>query len=90
MDLAVDAGLTDEVEKMQELILPIIVGVLIGLAIALVTFRLVTKMQLEKAKESGMYIIYEEIVTKRKHQDYQYSETVKRVMDKVHLSQILE
>ena len=75
---------------MQELILPIIAGVFIGLAIALVTFRLASKVQLEKAKESGMQTIYQEIVTKRKHQDYQYSSLVKRVMEKVHLSQILE
>jgi len=75
---------------MQELILPIIAGVLIGLAIALVTFRLASKVQLKKAEESGMYTIYQEIVTKRKYQDYQYSNSVKRVMEKVHLSQILE
>lgn len=79
-----------EVEKMQELILAIIAGILIGLAIALVTFRLASKMQLKKAEETGMHLIYQEIVTKRKHQEYQYSDTVKRVMDKVHLSQILE
>ena len=89
MDLDGDTC-TEEVEKMQEFILPIIAGVLIGLAIALVTFRLASKVQLEKAKESGMHIIYEEIVTKRKHQDYQYSHVVKRVIEKVHLSQILE
>jgi len=75
---------------MQELILPIIAGILIGLAIALATFRLASKMQLNKARENGMYMIYREIVTKRKHQDYQYSDPVKRVMEKVHLSQILE
>jgi hypothetical protein len=79
-----------EVEKMQEFILPIIAGVFIGLAIALVTFRLASKRQLEKAKESGMQLIYKEIVTKRKYQDYQYSNSVKKVMEKVHLSQILE
>jgi len=90
MDLAVDADLIDEVEKMQELILPIIAGVLIGLAIALVTFRLASKLQLKKAEESGMHMIYQEIVTKRKYQEYQYSDSVKRVMEKVHLSQILE
>ena len=89
MDLDGDTC-SKEVEKMQELILPIIAGIFIGLAIALVTFRLASKVQLEKAKESGMQIIYEEIVTKRKYQDYQYSSLVKRVMDKVHLSQILE
>ena len=75
---------------MQEFILPIIAGVFIGLAIALVTFRLASKRQLEKAKESGMQLIYKEIVTKRKYQDYQYSNSVKKVMEKVHLSQILE
>jgi len=90
MDLAVGADLIDEVEKMQELILPIIAGVLIGLAIALVTFRLASKLQLKKAEESGMHMIYQEIVTKRKYQEYQYSDSVKRVMEKVHLSQILE
>lgn len=75
---------------MQELILPIIAGVFIGLAIALISFRLASKWQLKKAEESGMHLIYEEIVTKRKHQGYQYSDSVKKVMEKVHLSQILE
>ena len=75
---------------MQELILPIIAGILIGLAVALVTFRLASKLQLKREKEKGMHMIYQEIVTKRKHQDYQYSDSVKRVMEKVHLSQILE
>jgi len=75
---------------MQEFILPIIAGVLIGLAIALVSFRLASRRQLKKAEESGMHTLYEEIVTKRKHQGYQYSDPVKRVMEKVHLSQILE
>lgn len=75
---------------MQEFILPIIAGILIGLAIALVTFRLASKMQLRKAEESGMHAIYQEIVTKRKHQDYRYSNAVKRVMEKVHLSQMLK
>ena len=75
---------------MQELILPITAGILIGLAIALVSFRLASKVQLKKAEESGMQIIYQEIVTKRKHRDYQYSDSVRRVMEKVHLSQILE
>lgn len=75
---------------MQEFILLIIAGILIGLAIALVTFRLASTKQLEKAMESGMYTLYQEILTKRKYQDYQYSSKAKRVMENVHLSQMLE
>jgi len=75
---------------MHEIILPVLVGVLFGLSIALATFRLASHHQIKKAKESGMQMLYKEIVTKRKHSDYQYSEEAKRVMDKVHLSQILE
>ena len=75
---------------MQEFILPIIIGIFIGLSFALVSFRLASKVQLKKAREKGMHMIYQEIVTKRKHQDYQYSDAVRQVMDKVHLSQILE
>jgi hypothetical protein len=76
--------------KMHEIILPVFVGVLLGLSFALVAFRLATTQQIKKAKENGMHLIYKEIVTKRKHSDYQYSEEAKRVMDQVHLSQILK
>ena len=75
---------------MHEIILPVFVGVLLGLAIALVTFRLASSQQIKRAKETGMHTIYEEIVLKRKHDDYQYSAETKRVMEKVHLSQILK
>lgn len=75
---------------MHEIILPVIVGVLLGLSIALLTFRLASNQQIKKAKETGMHEIYEEIVIKRKHNDYKYSDETKRVMEKVHLSQMLE
>jgi len=75
---------------MHEIILPVLVGVLFGLSIALATFRLASHQQIKKAKEKGMHTIYEEIVIKRKYSDYQYSDETKRVMEKVHLSQILE
>lgn len=75
---------------MQEILLPVVAGVFIGLAIALVSFKLATRAQIKQATEQGMQSIYTEIVTKRKHQDYQYSDEAKRVMEKVHLSQILE
>ncbi|PWR00083.1 hypothetical protein [Leucothrix pacifica] len=75
---------------MYEIVIPVIAGILIGLAIALLSFRLASKEQIKNAKQQGMNLIYKEIVTKRKYKDYQYSDEVKRVMDKVHLSQILE
>lgn len=75
---------------MFEIILPVIAGILIGLAIALLSFRLASKEQIKNAKEQGMSLLYQEIVTKRKYKDYQYSDEAKKVMEKVHLSQILE
>lgn len=75
---------------MYEIILPVTAGVFIGLAIGLVCFRLATQHQIKKATETGMHQIYQEIVTKRKYKDYQYSDEVKSVMEQVHLSQILE
>ena len=75
---------------MFEIILPVIAGILIGLAIAMVSFRLASQEQIKNAKEQGMSLLYQEIVTKRKYKDYQYSEETKKVMEKVHLSQILE
>lgn len=75
---------------MYEIVLPVIAGILIGLAIALASFRLASKEQIKSAKQQGMSLIYKEIVTKRKYKDYQYSEEAKKVMEKVHLSQILE
>lgn len=75
---------------MYEIILPVIAGILIGLAIALLSFRLASQEQIKNATEKGMHLIYKEIVTKRKYKDYQYSDEVQKVMEKVHLSQILE
>jgi hypothetical protein len=75
---------------MQEILLPVVAGIFIGLAIALVCFKLATRAQIKQATEQGMHAIYKEIVTKRKYDDYQYSDEAKRVMEKVHLSQILE
>lgn len=75
---------------MHDIILPVLVGVLFGLSIALMTFRLASSQQIKEAKEKGMHTIYEEIVLKRKHNDYKYSDEAKRVMEKVHLSQMLE
>lgn len=75
---------------MHEIILPVIAGIFIGLSIALLTFRLASREQIKNATEKGMHLIYQEIVTKRKYKDYQYSDEAKRVMEKVHLSQILE
>ncbi|PID46514.1 MAG: hypothetical protein CSB47_03590 [Proteobacteria bacterium] len=75
---------------MYEIVLPVIAGIFIGLSIALVSFRLASKEQIKRATEKGMCLIYQEIVTKRKYKDYEYSDEVKKVMNKVHLSQILE
>ena len=75
---------------MYEIVLPVIAGILIGLAIALLSFRLASQEQIKSAKQQGMSLIYKEIVTKRKYKDYQYSDEAKKVMEKVHLSQILE
>lgn len=75
---------------MFEIILPVIAGILIGLAIALLSFRLASQEQIKNATQKGMSLLYQEIVTKRKYKDYQYSEEAKKVMEKVHLSQILE
>lgn len=75
---------------MFEVILPVIAGILIGLAIALLSFRLASQEQIKSATQKGMSLLYQEIVTKRKYKDYQYSEEAKKVMEEVHLSQILE
>lgn len=75
---------------MYEIILAVMAGVLFGLSIALATFKLASSQQIKRAKEEGMHTIYEEIVIKRKYKEYQYSDEAKRVMEKVHLSQILE
>ena len=66
---------------MQEILLPVVAGVFIGLAIALVSFKLATRAQIKQATEQGMQSLYTEIVTKRKQQVYQYSDEAKRVME---------
>ena len=74
---------------MQEIVLATVAGVLIGLSIGLVSFRLASRRQLKEAQETGMHQLYHEIVTKRKHREYQYSDEARRVMETVHLSSIL-
>ncbi len=75
---------------MIQILLFILSGILIGLSIALLFFRLATKKQLKKTKLNAMANMYNEVLLKRKNNKYHYSDDAKRVVKTVNASHILE
>lgn len=65
-------------------------GVLIGLAIALLFFKMATKKQLEKTKLQAMADMYQELLLKRKHKDYRYSKDAEAAVKAVSIANMLE
>ena len=75
---------------MIQILLFILSGILIGLSVALLFFRLATKKQLKKTKLNAMANMYNEVLLKRKNNKYHYSDDAKRVVKTVNASHILE
>ena len=75
---------------MIQILLFILSGILIGLSVALLFFRLATKKQLKKTKLNAMANMYNEVSLKRKNNKYHYSDDAKRVVKTVNASHILE
>jgi len=75
---------------MQEPLLFVISGVLIGLAISLLVFSFITKKQLKKTKLKGMADMYYEQLLKRRNHEYQLSDDAKAAVKAVNIANILK
>jgi uncharacterized protein YpmB len=71
---------------MVQISLFIFSGVLIGLAVALLFFKLATKKQLKKTRLNAMATMYNEVLLKRKNNHYCYSADAERVVKTVNAS----
>jgi len=74
---------------MAQTLLFILSGILIGLAIGLLFFRLATKKQLKKTKLNAMANMYNEVLLKKKNNKYRYSGDAERVVKTVSASHML-
>ncbi len=75
---------------MTQTLLFIISGILIGLSLSLLFFRMATKRQLEKTKLNAMATMYNETLLKRKNSAYRYSKEAETVIKAVNVSHIVE
>lgn len=75
---------------MSQELLFVLSGVLFGLALGLLIFRLATKAQLRKTKLNAMAGMYNEILLKRQNNNYRFSEEAKTVIKAVSASHILK
>jgi len=58
---------------MIQILLFVVSGVLIGLSLGLIFFRLATKKQLKRTKLKAMADMYHELLLKRRNNKYRYS-----------------
>jgi hypothetical protein len=75
---------------MTQILLFILSGIFIGLAIALLFFKLATRKQLKRTKLNAMANMYNEVLLKRKNTKYRYTDDAERVVKTVNASHILE
>jgi len=75
---------------MTQTLLFILSGVLIGLALSLLFFRMATKKQLKKTKLNAMATMYNETLLKQKNNAYRYSDEAEKVIKAVRIGHIVE
>ncbi|MCK5902365.1 MAG: hypothetical protein KAG28_04385 [Cocleimonas sp.] len=75
---------------MIPILLFIFSGILIGLSIGLLLFKLANQQQLKKTKLKAMAGMYHEILLKQRNKTYRYSEDAETVIKAVSASHILK
>jgi len=75
---------------MMYALLFVVSGVLIGLAVALLFFKMATKEQLKRTKLKGMADMYHELLLKRRNNKYRYSDDAEAAVKAVHIANILK
>lgn len=71
-------------------LLLVVSGVLIGLAVALLFFKMATKKQLKRTKLKGMADMYYELLLKRRNNKYRYSDDAEAAVKAVNIADILK
>ncbi len=72
-----------------EAILFTLSGVLIGLAIGLLFFKMATKQQLKRTKLKAMADMYNELLLKRKNKAYRYSKDAEAAVKAVNIHHLI-
>ncbi len=68
----------------------VVSGVLIGLSVALLFFKMATKKQLKRTKLKGMADMYYELLLKRRNNKYRYSDDAEAAVKAVNIANILK
>jgi hypothetical protein len=73
---------------MLQIFLFILVGILIGISLSLLIFKVITLRELNRTKRVAMFKIYLEVLMKKQDRSYQYSEEIRPIINAAHLSQM--
>jgi hypothetical protein len=73
---------------MLQIFLFILVGILFGISLSLLIFKVITLRELNRTKRVAMFKIYLEVLMKKQDRSYQYSEEIRPIINAAHLSQM--
>ena len=75
---------------MMQTLLFVMSGILIGLSVALLLFKMATKKQLKRTKLRAMADMYHELLLKRRNDAYRYSKDAEAAVKAVNIAHILK
>lgn len=75
---------------MMYALLFVVSGVLIGLSVALLFFKMATKKQLKRTKLKGMADMYHELLLKQRNNKYRYSDDAEAAVKAVDIANIIK
>lgn len=75
---------------MMQTLLFVVSGVLIGLSVALLFFKMATKKELKRTKLKAMADMYHELLLKRRNNAYRYSADAQAAVKAVNIANILK
>ena len=75
---------------MIQTLLFVLSGILIGMSLSLLFFRMATKKQLKKTKLNAMASMYNETLLKQQNDAYRYSQDAEAVIKAVHVGHIVD
>jgi len=75
---------------MEHALLFVVSGVLIGLSVGLLFFKMATKKQLKRTKLKGMADMYHEVLLKQRNNKYRYSDDAEAAVKAVDFANMLK
>ena len=70
---------------MLQILLYVLSGILLGIALSLLVFNVITAREIRHTKRLAMFSFYKEIINKKQNSSYQYSHDVRRIVNAAHL-----